>query len=75
LQELERDALVPQDAVNCLLTGEIIKDQYDALYGETKYVIYGDTLAGEEIAVVARWDEVQAVVVITIYRLRITDYD
>ena len=69
------DDLAPQDAVNCILTGEIIQDQYDELYGETKYVLYGDTLAGNEMAVVARWDEVQSVVVITAYRLRITDYE
>jgi hypothetical protein len=74
LHELAMDDLAPQDAGNCILTGEIIEDQYDALYGETKYVIYGDTLASDEMAVVARWDEAQSIVVITVYRLRITDY-
>lgn len=75
LHELAMDDLAPQDAVNCILTGEIIQDQYDALYRETKYVLYGDTLAGDEMAVVARWDEIQSIVVITVYRLRITDYE
>lgn len=74
LSELAMDDLSPQDAGNCILTGEIIEDQYDELYGEVKYMIYGDTLAGDEMAVVARWDESQSVVVITVYRLRITDY-
>jgi hypothetical protein len=55
--------------------GEIIKDQYDELYKEVKYVIYGDTLAGDEMAGVARWDDARSVVVITVYRLRITDYE
>jgi len=73
--ELSKDQLLPEDAVNCILTGEIIEDQYDEFYGETKYVIYGDTLVGDEMAVVARFDEPQDVVVITVFRLRITDYD
>jgi hypothetical protein len=75
LSELAMDDLSPKDAGNCILTGEIIEDQYDELYGKEKYVIYGDTLAGDEMAVVARWDDAQSVVVITVYRLRITDYD
>lgn len=75
LDELSKDNLSPKDAINCILTGEIIKDQYDELYGEVKYVIYGDTLAGDEMAVVARWDESQNVVIITIFRLQIADYD
>jgi len=75
LDELSKDNLSPKDAINCILTGEIIKDQYDELYGEVKYVIYGDTLADDEVAVVARWDESRNVVVITIFRLRITDYE
>lgn len=75
LHELSLDDLSPQDAGNCILTGEIVEDQYDGLYKEVKYVVYGDTLAGDEMAVVARWDEAQSVVVITVYRLRITDYE
>src|SRR5262249_40442000 len=75
LDELSKDNLAPKDAINCILTGEIIKDQYDDLYRGVKYVIYRDTLAGDEMAVVARWDESQNVVVITIFRLRIADYD
>jgi Domain of unknown function (DUF4258) len=75
LDELSKDDLAPKDAINCILTGEIIKDQYDDRYGDVKYVIYGDTLASEEMALVARWDESRDVVVITIFRLRVTDYD
>lgn len=75
LDELSKDNLAPKDAINCILTGEIIEDQYDNLYGEVKYVIYGDTVMGDEMALVARWDESHNVVVITIFRLRITDYD
>ena len=75
LDELSKDNLSPKDAINCILTGEIVKDQYDELYGEVKHLIYGDTLAGDEMAVVARWNESRSVVVITIFRLRITDYE
>jgi hypothetical protein len=75
LDELSKDDLSPDDAIHCILTGEIVKDQYDERYGHMKHVIYGDALTGDEMAVVARWDESQNVVVITIFRLRITDYE
>jgi len=32
LDELSKDNLSPKDAVNCILTGEVIKDQYDEFY-------------------------------------------
>ena len=75
VRELSKDDLSADDAVNCILTGEIIKDQFDLRYQQIKYVIYGDTLAGDEMALVARWDDAQQVVVITVYRLRVDDYE
>lgn len=73
--EMADDNLTFQDVVHCILTGEIIEKQYDLKRKEYKYVIYGDCLDEAEIAVVAKLIYNQGVGVITVYRLRITDYD
>lgn len=75
LDELEEESLNAVDATHCILTGEIVEDQYDPRYDQTKYVIYGDTQDGAEMGLIARWDHPPGVVVITVYRLRIDDYD
>ncbi|MBL8189408.1 MAG: DUF4258 domain-containing protein [Acidobacteria bacterium] len=75
VRELALDHLSPDDAVNCILTGEIVRDQYDPKYQQMKYVIYGDSLSHDEIAVVARWDDDSKVVVITVFRLRVGNYE
>lgn len=75
LDELDEDGLITADAVNCILAGEIIEDQFDAQWGDTKYKFYGDSLAGDEIGLIARWDDRDEVVVITTFRLRIDDYE
>lgn len=63
------------DVVNGLLTGEIIEDQFDIKYQDTKYVIYGDALDDKEIGVVVKIDVYGNVAVITVYQLKITDYE
>lgn len=73
--EMAEDDLTFQDVINCILTGEIVEQQYDLKRKEYKYVIYGECLDEAEIAVVAKLTYNQGVGVITIYRLRITDYD
>jgi Domain of unknown function (DUF4258) len=75
LDELEEDGLLIADALHCILTGEIVEDQYDQRYRQIKYVFYGDTLKGDEMGLIARWDHPPGVVVITVYRLNINDYD
>lgn len=72
---MAEDDLTFQDVINCILTGEIVEQQYDLKRKEYKYVIYGECLDEAEIAVVAKLTYNQGVGVITIYRLRITDYD
>ena len=42
--------------------------QWDEDFGEWKYVIHGDSLAGEEMAVVAKLDYNHCVVIITAFR-------
>ena len=73
--EMADDDLTFRDVMNCILTGEIVEQQYDLKRKEYKYVIYGDSLDNAEMAVVAKLTYNQNVGVITVYRLRITDYD
>lgn len=73
--ELDLESLTPDDAVNCILTGDIIDDQYDLRWQQIKYVLWGDTIAGDEMGLVARWDDANNVFVITAFRLTIEDYD
>lgn len=75
LDELDEDRLSTADAIHCILTGEITEDQYDPRYDQTKYVIYGDTRDGDEMGLLARWDDPPGIVVITVYRLQVDDYD
>jgi hypothetical protein len=73
--EMAEDGLTFQDVVNCILTGGIVDCQYDVARGENKYIIYGDCVNEDEMAVVAKLTYNNNVGVITVYRLRITDYD
>jgi hypothetical protein len=74
-KELKVEKLTYDDVINCLLTGEIVKDQYDPDVDETKYGLYGDSLSGEEMAVIAKLGYNHDAVIITAYRLQITDYE
>jgi hypothetical protein len=74
-EELAADDLIYDDMINCLLTGEIVGDQYDADRGEIKYELYGDSLAGDEMGIIFKPGYNNDAIIITVYRLRITDYD
>ncbi len=74
-KELKIDNLTYDDVINCLLTGDVVTDQYDPDYDETKYVIYGDCLNKDEMAVIAKLGYNQDAVIITVYKLRVTDYE
>jgi hypothetical protein len=67
--EMMQDDLFVGDLEFCLLTGEIMTRQWDDDYGEWKYVIHGDCSDGAEIAVVAKMDYNQNIVIITTFRL------
>ena len=73
--EMANDDLTFQDVINCVLTGEIVEQQYDPKWDENKYVVYGDSLCEDEIAVIAKLTYNYNVGVITVFRLRISDYD
>ena len=72
-KELKSDRLSYADIISCLLTGEIMEQQFDG--AEEKYVVYGDALSGAEIGLAAKLAYEQSAVIITVFRLRITDYD
>ena len=74
-KELKADGLEFEDVAHCILTGEIIEQQSDLDHGEDKYVIYGDSRQGNEMAAVAKLGYNDAAIIITVYRLRIDDYD
>ena len=73
--EMADDGLTFEDVICCILTGEIVEEQFDEQRRENKYVVYGDCLNEDEMAVVAKLTYNLKVGVITVYRLRITDYD
>ena len=74
-RELKEEGLSYEDVINCLLTGEIIEQQFDVDRQEEKYLLYGDAQNGDEMAVVARVGYNDDTVIITTFRLRSTDYD
>ena len=67
--EMNEDDLLVVNLENCILSGDIATRQWDDDFGEWKYIIRGDGLTGEEMAVVAKLDYNHCVVVITTYRL------
>ena len=75
VEELAAEGYAETDAYNCILTGEIVEDQYDLRYRQVKYVIFGDAQNGAEIGLIARFDAVPGIVVITVFQLEVSDYD
>lgn len=73
--EMADDGVTFGDVICCILTGEIVEQQFDERRCEHKYVVYGDCLDEDEIAIVAKLTYNLNVGVITVYRLRLTDYD
>ncbi len=73
--EMADDDLSFQDVVRCILTGTIVEQQYDPQRREYKYLVYGESLHEDEMAVIAKLTYNSNVGVITVYRLLITDYD
>lgn len=72
-KELKNDRLDYDDVINCLLTGVIVEQQLDET--EEKYLIYGDAESGDEMACVAKLGYNNATLIITVFRLRTTDYE
>jgi hypothetical protein len=68
-EEMSDDNLSIFDVERSLLTGEIVERQKDAVTGEWKYLIKGDTVAGNEMMTVVKISPTGKLVIITVYRL------
>jgi hypothetical protein len=68
-EEMSDDDLGIFDVERSLLTGEIVERQKDAVTGEWKYLIKGDTLAGDKMMTVTKISPTGKLVIITVYRL------
>jgi hypothetical protein len=65
--EMYEDALAIADIERALLTGRITERQKDQRTAESKYVVTGESLGGDEIEVVCKIGPTDKVVVITVY--------
>ena len=74
-EELAAEGYDDLDAYNCILTGEIVEDQYDLRYRQVKFIVCGDARNGDEIGLVIRFDNASGIVVITAFQLQVNDYD
>jgi len=61
------DELTIFDVERAILTGEIVERQKDRMTGEWEYLIQGQTVAEEEIGVVAKMSITGKMVIITVY--------
>ena len=64
------DGLRIFDVEHCVLTGEIVERQRDHHTREWKYLVVGETLAGQRAVVVSKIGPTAKLVVITMYLLR-----
>ena len=67
-EEMDEDELSISDVEMAILTGTIIERQKDSEKGEWKYIVRGQTMDGQEIAVVAKLSPTNKMVIITVYR-------
>ncbi len=66
---MEADGLVLFDIEHCILTGEVVERQKDPQTLERKYLIEGETLAGEKAVVVAKIGPTGKLAIMTTYLL------
>ncbi|MCX7837874.1 MAG: DUF4258 domain-containing protein [Anaerolineae bacterium] len=67
-EEMSDDELTIFDVERCILTGEIVERQKDVDTGEWKYLVKGETVAGNQVIVVAKISFTGKLVFITVYR-------
>lgn len=66
-EEMDNDTLTIFDIESGVLTGEIVERQKDCTTAEWKYLVKGQTLAGDCIIVVAKLSPTGKLVFITVY--------
>ena len=65
--ELDEDDLTVFDLETILLSGTIVERQIDRDSRETKYIVRGNTLAGQQAECVVKIDQSGRLLVITVY--------
>jgi hypothetical protein len=67
-EEMDEDRLSIYDVESVILTGEIIEQQRDRKSRERKYLVRGQTVEGEQIAVVvSKFGPTGKLIILTIY--------
>jgi len=66
-EEMDDDELSIFDIERCIFTGEIIQRQKDRVTEEWKYVIEGQSVAGDKVGTVAKLSITGKLIIITIY--------
>lgn len=66
--EMDEDGLTIFDVESVILSGKIIERQKDQNTGEWKYLVKGESLAGESIVTVARISPTGKLAFVTVFR-------
>ena len=66
-EEMDDDELSVFDVERCILTGEIIERQKDRDTEEWKYVIEGQSIAGDKVGIVTKLSITGKLIIITVY--------
>ena len=66
-EEMDDEGFSVLDVERGILTGQIAERQKDRETGEWKYIVKGESTAGDEITVVARLSVTGTLVIITVY--------
>ena len=66
-EEMDGDGLSVFDVECCILTGKIIKRQKDRVTNEWKYLVNGQSIAGNHLVAVTKFGPTGKLVIITVY--------
>ena len=67
-EEMDADGFTVFDVEHAILTGFIIERQKDRAFEEWKYLISGESLAGDRATVVAKFGPTGKLVIVTVFR-------
>ena len=67
-EEMDEDELTIFDVESAILSGKIIERQKDQNTGEWKYLVKGESLAGENVGTVTKIGPTGKLIFITVYR-------
>ena len=66
-EEMDNDGLTIFDVERAILTGEITERQEDQQSGEWKYVLVGQSVHAERVAIVAKLSMTSKLIIITVF--------